>query len=158
MSRYELTREAIEHVCNHTNRFKNKERVRAICEMRMGGAKFEDIGREFNLSPSRCQDICQRLSNIYAYEVRMGKVKPKEETITLYDRIKAMPLEEMASFFAYLNQRNILETADRYICGKCKADHGGHCPIGDDDDCLYDLSDKDTIKLWLEGEGYGTIY
>ena len=74
---------------------------------------------------------------------------------TNYEWIKDMPLEEMASFFVYLNNRNIMATADRYICRKCKKDHGGHCPIRDDDKCLHDLSDKETIKLWLEGEAYG---
>ena len=74
--------------------------------------------------------------------------------ITQYDQIKAMTLDEMASFFAYLYKKDIIATADRYICQKCKAEHGGHCPISDDEKCLYDLSDKATIKLWLEGEAY----
>ena len=81
-------------------------------------------------------------------------VVPKSEVTTLYDRIKAMPFDEFVSFFVYLNQRSIIETADRQICRKCKKEHGGHCPVGDDDKCLYELSDKETIKLWLKGKAY----
>lgn len=77
---------------------------------------------------------------------------PKGEIITLYDRIKAMTLDEMASFFVYLARNQIITTADRYICRKCKSEHGGRCPIGDDEKCLYDMSNKETIKYWLEGE------
>lgn len=72
---------------------------------------------------------------------------------TWYERIQAMPIDEMASFLTYLNTRGVLETADRVICRKCKAEHGNHCPM-DDDNCLYDLSDKETIKLWLESDAY----
>ena len=74
--------------------------------------------------------------------------------MTNFDRIKAMSLDEMASFFADLYKNDIIATADKYICRKCKAEHGGHCPIGDDDKCLYDLSDKETISLWLKGSAY----
>ena len=87
-----------------------------------------------------------------------GDVVPldgQSEIITLYDRIKAMPLDEMVSFFVYLESRGIITTADRYICQKCRSEHGGHCSIHDDDKCLYDASNKDTIKLWLEGAAYG---
>lgn len=77
-----------------------------------------------------------------------------EKVITWYERIKAMPIDEMASFLTYLKTRGVLETADRYICQKCKEEHGGRCSIGDDDKCLYDMGDKDTIKLWLEGDAY----
>lgn len=81
-------------------------------------------------------------------------LEKKNEIKTLYDRIKAMPLDEMASFFVYLEQNHIITVADRYICRKCKLEHGNHCPIGDDDKCLYDLSDKETIKLWLKKGAY----
>ena len=79
----------------------------------------------------------------------------QEEVKTLYDRIKAMPFDELVSFFVYLSQRGIIETADKYICRKCKADHGGNCPVSDDDLCLYEVNDKETIKLWLGGDAYG---
>ena len=144
MSRYKLTKEAIEYVCNHTNRFRDMERVRAICEMRMGGAKLEDIGREFKLSPGWCQNICEKVCRIYTYDLKFGKVGT-----TLYNRIKAMSLDEMASFFAYLYKKNILSEADRYICRKCRAENGGSCAYNE---CRYDLSVEDTIKLWLEGD------
>lgn len=72
--------------------------------------------------------------------------------MTLYERIKSMSLDELASFLTYLESRGIIATADRYICRKCKAEHGGRCLIGDDDKCLYDAGTKETIKLWLEGE------
>ena len=156
MERYEITKEAIEYVCKHTHRFRDNERTRAICEMRLAGHSAKEIGEKFNLSPGRCQEICERVCRIYAGDLRMGKIK-EEKIITLYDRIKAMPLDEMASFFAYLYSSDIIAEADRYICRKCKEEHGWHCPIGDDDKCLYELSDKETIKLWLQGGAYAYV-
>lgn len=70
---------------------------------------------------------------------------------TNYDRIKNMSLDEMIKFFTELVHTDIITTADRYICKKCKAEHNGECPIGDDDNCLYDASDYVTVKLWLTG-------
>ena len=73
------------------------------------------------------------------------------ENKTLFDKIKEMSLDELATFLAYNYKHDMIAMADRYICRKCKAKHGG-CPITDDEPCLYDLSDQETIKLWLEGE------
>jgi transcriptional regulator with XRE-family HTH domain len=84
-----------------------------------------------------------------------GRTETKADApITWYDRIKAMPIDEMASFLAYLDARGVLATADRYICRKCKAENGGHCSISDNNKCLYDMGVKDTLKLWLESDGY----
>ena len=71
---------------------------------------------------------------------------------TNYDRIRSMGLEEMVKFFTDLVHTDIITTADRYICTKCKAEHNGECPIGDNDECLYDASDYVTIKMWLTGD------
>ena len=71
---------------------------------------------------------------------------------TNYDRIKNMSLDEMTKFFTDLVHTDIITTADHYICQKCKAEHNGECPVGDDDNCLYDSSDYLTIKLWLSGD------
>jgi hypothetical protein len=73
-----------------------------------------------------------------------------EENMTNHERIKNMTLDEMAAFFAKMSAKGFIETADKVICRKCKADHGGHCPIEGDEGCLYEMSDKDTLKLWLE--------
>ena len=74
--------------------------------------------------------------------------------MTNYDRIKAMTIDEMASFFANVSKKGIglIEMADRYICQKCKKEHGGHCPVSDDEKCLYSHDNATTIKYWLEGE------
>ena len=71
---------------------------------------------------------------------------------TNYDRIKNMTLVEMIDFFRELAKTDIITMADHYICQKCKAEHNGECPIGDDDQCLYDASDYVTIKMWLTGD------
>lgn len=85
----------------------------------------------------------------------VGRTETKADApITWYDRIKAMPIDEMASFLAYLDARGVLATADRHICRKCKAESGGHCSISDNDKCRYDMGVKDTLKLWLESDGY----
>ena len=76
------------------------------------------------------------------------------EVKTNYDRIKAMTLDEMASFFAYISNRGggFISIADHYICQKCKKEHDGKCPISDDEKCLYDNDNVSTLKYWLEGE------
>lgn len=73
----ELTKEAIEYAFNFSHFSKNKERDRAICEMRMQGHKYEDIGREFNLHPTRCREICDRVCRVYASAVKFGRIKAK---------------------------------------------------------------------------------
>ena len=78
----------------------------------------------------------------------------EKEIITLYDYIKSMTMNEMVSFFISLNSKSILEIADSSICRKCKADHGGNCPVSDDEKCLFEMSDRETIKKWLEGGAY----
>lgn len=77
--------------------------------------------------------------------------RKQNEATTVYERIKAMSLDEMVSFFVYLAEKQIIETADNYICRKCRAEHGGDCPCNDEN-CLYDLSPEATIRLWLEKE------
>lgn len=77
MARYELTKEAIEYVCTQTHYFKDMERTRAICDMRMQGYKYEDIGREFKLHPTRCREIVDRVCRVYALNHRIGKVPKK---------------------------------------------------------------------------------
>lgn len=85
----------------------------------------------------------------------VGRSETKADTPkTWYDRITAMPIDELASFLVYLSHRGVIATADKYICRKCKAENGGHCNISDDDKCPYDVSDKETVKLWLEIDGY----
>lgn len=78
-------------------------------------------------------------------------VVPRAEAKTLYDHIKAMTLEEMVTFFEEIESASVITAADRYICNKCHKEHNNHCPMVDDK-CLYDLSDKETIKMWLLGE------
>lgn len=73
---------------------------------------------------------------------------------TNFDRIKSMTVDEMASYFAYISGRDygFITVADHYICCKCKKEHGGECPVSDDEKCLYENDNTSTIKYWLEGE------
>ena len=73
---------------------------------------------------------------------------------TNFDRLKAMSVDELASFLAEHATENgaFIQMADSYICRKCKRDNGGHCPTPDDSDCMYMEDDTATIKRWLEGE------
>ena len=75
-------------------------------------------------------------------------------TKTNYDRIRDMSIDEMASFFADVNERGsgFIGIADHYICQKCKREHGGECPVSDDQPCIYENDNASTIKLWLQGE------
>ena len=71
-----------------------------------------------------------------------------------YDKIKAMSVDELASFLAEnaVNGGVFIGMADGYICRKCKRENGGHCPVPDDVGCLFNEDDAATIKRWLEGE------
>lgn len=73
---------------------------------------------------------------------------------TNFDRIKAMTIDDMASFFAHISERGggFISVADHYICQKCKKEHGGKCPMSDDEGCLYENDNINTLKYWLEGE------
>ena len=73
---------------------------------------------------------------------------------TNYERIKSMTIDDMASFFASVSEScgDFIQMADRYICQKCKKEHGGKCPVSDGDRCLYEYDDVTTLKYWLEGE------
>ncbi len=72
---------------------------------------------------------------------------------TNFDRIKAMSVDELASFLAEKAVNgDFIVMADGYICSKCKRENGGHCPTPDDSDCMYNEDDTATIKRWLEGE------
>ena len=74
-------------------------------------------------------------------------------TNTNYDRIKNMSLDEMTAFLTELDSTSVLTVADRYICKKCKAEHGGKCSMSyNDDECLYNFDKVKTIKTWLMGE------
>lgn len=153
MRDYELTRQMIDYVFEKTNRFQsqNKERNKAICEMRMAGATFEEIGKKFNLSKDRCSYICQRASSIYEWDLKRGKVT---KVTTNFDRLKAMSVDELASFLANnaVEGGQFIQMADSYICRKCKKRNGGQCPVPDDVGCLFLEDDTATIKRWLEGE------
>lgn len=75
MREYELTQEAIEYVCSDTHYFKDMERTREICKLRLQGKTFLYIGKVFNLHPSRCQEICARVARIYKSALKNGKVR-----------------------------------------------------------------------------------
>ena len=153
MRDYELTRQMIDYVFEKTNHFQhsNKNRNKAICEMRMDGAKFEEIGEAFNLSKDRCSQICDRVCRIYKSHLSLGRVT---EVVTNFDRLKAMSIDELASFLAKNATEGgaFIQMADSYICRNCKKRNGGHCPVPDDVGCLFLEDDTVTIKRWLEGE------
>lgn len=70
--RYELTKDAIDYICS-TRHFKDVERVRSICEMRLQNKTYQEIGEVVGLSSSRCREICDRTARIYASDIRTGK-------------------------------------------------------------------------------------
>lgn len=147
----ELTRQMVDYIFNNTTHFQDKERNRAICEMRLNGANFEEIGKAFNLSSGRCSDICARVVMYYKMHQRRGDVT---EVVTNFDRLKSMTVDELASFLANnaVEGGQFIQMADSYICRNCKKKNGGRCPTPDDSDCMYSEDDTATIKRWLEGE------
>ena len=79
--RNEITREAIDWVFSkHRFNFRDNEKVKAICEMRLSGAKYEEIGKKVNLTGGRCRQQVQKVIRIYKHEVSKIQNKPKMET------------------------------------------------------------------------------
>lgn len=66
--------------------------------------------------------------------------------MTLYEKIKAMSLAEMAEVFVNFNKDGLSDE----FCSRCCRDNGGECPQGEDGTCPYD--DKAMVKNWLEHE------
>lgn len=78
----------------------------------------------------------------------------ENKIITNADRLRAMSTDELAEFFANKATRGgeFIAMADHYICSKCKKEHDGKCPVDlDENPCLHDLDETQTIKYWLEG-------
>ena len=73
---YKLTKEAVEYV-EQTGYFKDRKRIQTMCEMRLQGSTYSDIGKAFNLTSNRCQQICDRVARIYASAARTGAIKQK---------------------------------------------------------------------------------
>lgn len=66
--RPDLTREKIDNVLMldlGRHRFKDPEKIRAVCYMKLTGATFAEIGQKYNLSGNRCQEIVRRVENLY---------------------------------------------------------------------------------------------
>lgn len=77
------------------------------------------------------------------------------EVNTNHDHIRFMDSDELASFFKDVAHMGggFITIADGYICRKCKREHDGKCPVNlDENPCLYEADDAQTIKYWLEGE------
>lgn len=73
--RPDLTREKIDEVLSldlGRHRFKDVEKVRAVCYMRLTGATFAEIGKEHGLSTNRCQEIVRRVGNLYRIYIETG--------------------------------------------------------------------------------------
>jgi excisionase family DNA binding protein len=68
--------------------------------------------------------------------------------LTLYERIKAMSLDEMASFLAEYEHIE----ATNYNCSRCEKEHGGECLIDEKnlDGCPW--TKEETVKRWLESK------
>ena len=66
-----LTREIIDFIFSEPTRFfRNPELPKAICEMRLSGAKYEDIGKAVNLSGTRCRQYVERTMAAYRNHLR----------------------------------------------------------------------------------------
>lgn len=64
----ELTHEVIDAVLSldlGRRKFKNPRIVRKICEMRLTGATYKEIGKKTGLSGNRCQDVVHRVEYLY---------------------------------------------------------------------------------------------
>ena len=66
--RTELSKDVINTVLSldlGRRKFKNPRQVRAICEMRLTGATYEEIGEKHGLSGNRVRNIVHRVENLY---------------------------------------------------------------------------------------------
>ena len=142
-----LTREAIDYVfTNKPEKFKYVGTAALICEMRLGGMTYKEIGQEVGLSSSRVREYIVRVCRYYRrYRCQVeSKQVPKK---TLFDEIKEMSVTDLADFLTDVEP--IPHRVDRYICRKCKKEHGGKCPCNDGD-CLYgSYTESDLTREWL---------
>lgn len=136
----EITDEIINYVFNRKapiRSFRDVAKAKGICDMRAAGFTYEEIGKEFNLSPSRTRQYVVRTMGIYRHlkekEARSEKIKIiKVKQGTNYDKIRNMSIDEMAGFLAY-EKRGACTGVSAYECYHCK-------------DCTI------CFRKWLESE------
>lgn len=64
----DMTQEMIDSVFSnktYRKKFTHPRRDKAICEMRLGGAKYADIGKRFKASESSCMQCVRKVVRIY---------------------------------------------------------------------------------------------
>ena len=142
----ELSREAIDFVFAHYPRtFKDTVKASIICEMRLCGVPYNEIGIEVNLTPSRCREYVERVRRRYGAYLRSLNRNGK---IRLFDKIKEMSVTELAEFLER-NNTKFVRNADSYICKRCKTEHDKKCPY-EGEHCDYEnWSDAELIREWL---------
>lgn len=139
----EITDEIIDYVFNRKapiRSFRDVAKAKSICEMRAAGFTYEEIGKEFNLSPTRARQYVVRTMGIYRHrrekDARSEKIKIiKVKQGTNYDKIRNMSIDEMA------------ESSIPFFGCPYDTPYVG-CTMGEkfNDDCIK------CTKAWLESE------
>ena len=146
----ELTREAVDYVlAKRTSMFRDMAKAALICEMRLSGMTYKDIGEEVGLSPSRVGEYVHRICWAYTY-YRRRLERQRAKRITLFDQIKGMSVTELAEFLD--SEVSIIRQAEKYSCNKCKKAHNGICPANDDICVIGKWTDAELIREWLMQE------
>ena len=142
----ELSREAVDYVfSHHPNIFRDMCKASFICDMKLGGVSYKEIGIEVGLSAPRVREYVDKVCRLYGvYLRRLSREKKKR----LFDKIKEMSVTELAEFLEK-NNAKFVRNADAYICKRCKNEHGKKCPYAGEQ-CIYETwSDADLIREWL---------
>lgn len=141
----ELSREVIDYVfTNHPRIFRDMVKASIICEMRLGGVSFKEIGIEVGLTPARVKEYVDKVCRLYGvYLRRLGREKKQR----LVDRIKEMSVTELAEFLS--SDASINRQAEKYSCNKCKKAHNGICPADDEECVIGKWTEAELIREWL---------
>ena len=97
------------------------------------------------------RDMCFKGSNGFLRWLDMEAAEDKKplpwNKPRLVDKIRGMFVTELADFLSDVEP--IPHRVDRYVCRKCKKEHGGKCPCNDGD-CLYgSYTESDLTREWL---------
>ena len=60
-----LTKEAVDYVFKNIEYFKNNKEAKLICELRLNGLSYGEIGKEVNLTINKVREYILKVQRLY---------------------------------------------------------------------------------------------
>ena len=60
-----LTKEAVDYVFKNIEYFKNNKEAKLICELRLNGLSYREIGKEVNLTINKVREYILKVQRLY---------------------------------------------------------------------------------------------